>query len=106
MLDHIPFMQDFGKSLRHNKSLQGVIAIIVISGAVIAGWWTYSFYTVKKTEKAQQVFVDCFAEFEKNIAAQPGQARGMMLYEHLILHISALATLFLALLIWHTKQLH
>lgn len=75
MLNQVPFMQDFGKSLRHNKSLQRVIAIIVISGSVVAGWWAYSLYTLKKTEKAQQVFADCFAEFEKNIAAPQGQAR-------------------------------
>lgn len=75
MLNHMPFMQDFGTSLRRNKSLQLVIAVIVASATIVAGWWAYSFYTVKKTEKAHQVFVDCFAEFEKNMSAQKGQAR-------------------------------
>lgn len=75
MLSHVPFMQDLGKSLRRNKSLQIIIAVIVASGTIVAGWWAYSFYTLKKTQKAHQVFIDCFAEFEKNISAPKGQAR-------------------------------
>jgi predicted negative regulator of RcsB-dependent stress response len=75
MLNQVPFMHDFGSALRRNKSLQLVIAIIVASVTIVAGWWAYSFYTMKKTQKAHQVFVDCYAEFEKNMSAQKGQAR-------------------------------
>lgn len=70
-----PFMQNVGTSLRRNKSLQLVIAVIVASATIVAGWWAYSVYTTKKTEKAHQVFVDCLAEFEKNMSGTHGQAR-------------------------------
>lgn len=75
MLNQMPFLDHVGASLRRNKSLQMIIAIIIASGFIVAGWAGYSFYTFKKTQKAHQVFVDCFAEFEKNMSAPKGQAR-------------------------------